>query len=338
MRVFRPWGHIDWLLARLNSTPWSLLACCGTEARSIALANHLSRHRFRNVEIVCIHDPDPLDPAANNERLLLHRQFLQEHGYQAAEIQNVDLLAGLDITRGPVDRLTANGSTRVIIDITSLPKLWFFSIIQAVLEDNRFEDVIVTYTSATGYSDGLSENREPPRVLPGFFVEDGRSQHESIIIGIGFEPLSLVPWLKDQASDNIRLIFPFPPGPPGHRRNWMFVKQLEELTQSGQIDPPNRVHINMYDCPQVFEALCDMTNDGHQTASIAPYGPKTVSLAMCLFSLSAATAGRPRVPVYYAQPRRYTLDYTSGTSMRGDAPDVTGYCLRLAGRDLYTLP
>ena len=118
----------------------------------------------------------------------------------------------------------------------------------------------------------------------------------------------------------------------------MFVKQIEELMQKEQIEPPDRVHINMYDCPQVFEALCDMTNNGYQTAAIAPYGPKTVSLAMCLFSLAVAAAGRPRVPVYYAQPRRYTLDYTRGTRMRGNAPDVTGYCLRLAGRDLYTLP
>ena len=118
----------------------------------------------------------------------------------------------------------------------------------------------------------------------------------------------------------------------------MFVKQIEDLTKNRKIDPPNRVHIDMYDCPQVFDALCDMTNNGHQTSAIAPYGPKTVSLAMCLFALAVAAAGRPRVPVYYAQPCRYALDYTSGIRMRGNAPDVTGYCLRLAGRDLYTLP
>lgn len=118
----------------------------------------------------------------------------------------------------------------------------------------------------------------------------------------------------------------------------MFVKQIEDLTKDQQIDPPDRVHIDMYDCPQVFDAICNMTNDGRQTSAIAPYGPKTVSLAMCLFALAASSAGQPRVPVYYAQPLRYALDYTSGTRMRGDTPDVTGYCLRLADRDLYTLP
>ena len=338
MSVLRPWGHVDWLLDRLSSRPWSLLTCCGSESRSTALANYLGRERLRDVEIIAIHDLDPLDPAAHKERLELRRNSLEAHGYQPDEVRDVDLQAGLDDIRGPIDRLIANGSTRIIIDITSLPKRWFFPIIQAALADDRFKDVIVTYTSATDYSDELSENLAPLRVLPGFFAEDGRILHDSIIVGIGFEPLGLVSLLSDQVSDKIRLIFPFPPGPPTHRRNWMFVKQIEDLTKDQQIDPPDRVHIDMYDCPQVFDAICNMTNDGRQTSAIAPYGPKTVSLAMCLFALAASSAGRPRVPVYYAQPLRYALDYTSGIRMRGDAPDVTGYCLRLADRDLYALP
>ena len=338
MSVFRPWGHIDWLLDRLRSRPWSLLACCGTERRSIALADHLGRDRLRDVEIVAIHDPEPLDLAANKSRLLSRQNSLEARGYQPSEIHDVELLAELNTIRGPADRLAAKGSTSIIIDITSLPKRWFFPIIQAVLENNQFEDVMVTYTSATRYSNELAENREPLRVLPGFFAENGRSQHEFIIVGIGFEPQSLIPWLSTQKSSKIKLVFPFPPGPPGHRRNWMFVKQIEDRTPSGEIAPPDRVHINMYDCPQVFEALCHMTENGRQETAIAPYGPKTVSLAMCLFALAAKAARRLRVPVYYAQPRRYNPDYTSEIRMHEDAPDITGYCLQLAGRNLYTLP
>ena len=174
-------------------------------------------------------------------------------------------------------------------------------------------------------------------MLPGFFADDGRSSHDSVIVGIGFDPMGVVSLLSDQASDKIRLIFPFPPGSAGNRRNWMFVKRIEELTQREQIGPPDRIHIDMYDCSQVFDALCDMTNNGHQTAAVAPYGPKTVSLAMCLFALAAEKAERPRVPVFYAQPHRYALNYTSGVRMREGVPEVTGYCLRLRGRNLYTL-
>ena len=338
MRILRPWGHIDWLLGRLGDRPWSLLACCGSEVRSIALAQHLGRRRLRDVDIVAIHDAEPLDSHAHTERLAARRQSLQDCGYGQDEIRDAELLAGLDDKLNPVHRLIAEGSTRLIIDITSFPKVWFFPIIQTVLNSNHFEDIVVTYTSGAAYSDSLSENLAPLRVLPGFFADDARSSHDSIIVGIGFEPLGLIPLLNNQEFNKIKLIFPFPPGPPGHRRNWMFVRRIEELTQNEQIEAPDRVHIDMYDCPQVFAALCKMTNDGHDTAAIAPYGPKTVSLAMCLFALSVAAAGKPRVPVYYAQPHHYALDYTSGVRMRGSAPDVTGYCLRLGHRDLYTLP
>lgn len=77
--------------------------------------------------------------------------------------------------------------------------------------------------------------------------------------------------------------------------------------------------------------------EGSQTAAIAPYGPKTVSLAMCLFALAVADAGRPRVPVYYAQPLRYAIDYTERVGSVGSSPDTNGYCLRLRGRNLYDL-
>ena len=337
MNLWRPWGHIDWLLKRLGDSQWSLLGCCGSEDRSIALPDHLGRCRLHDARIIAIRDSEPLDREVLESRLRLRRERLKERGFRANEIQGADLLADLDEKMNPVNRLIQSGSTRLIIDITSLPKGWFFPILQSVLRRSEFQDLIVTYTSAATYSDELSENLAPPRVIPGFFAEDGRSYHDSLIIGIGFEPLGLIPLLKNQTWTNIKLIFPFPPGPPGHRRNWMFVKQIEDLTQEQRIEAPDRVHINMYDCPQIFDALCQMTNDGNSTSAIAPYGPKTVSLAMCLFALGVAEAGRRRVPVYYAQPQRYALDYTNGVRMRKGSPDITGYCLRLSGRDLYTL-
>ena len=93
----------------------------------------------------------------------------------------------------------------------------------------------------------------------------------------------------------------------------------------------------MYDCPQIFDALLEMTNDAKDTAAIAPYGPKTQSLAMCLFAIAAASAGRPRVPVFYAQPHRYALDYSTGIKLKNGKPDIVAYCLKLAGGNLYAI-
>jgi hypothetical protein len=314
-----------------------MIGCCGTETRSTALARHLGRENCRDAVIVQIRDPQPLDEQATERRLQEHAESFAANGFGEADLRPVNLLADLEEIRSPIVGLANGGATNLLIDITSLPKMWFFPIVQAALEDSRFENILVTYTSATGYAEQLSENAAPLRVLPGFFAKDGRSEHDSIVVGIGFEPMGIASLLSGQSSKKIRLIFPFPPGPPGHHRNWMFVKQIESITEAQKFEPPDRVHIHMYDCPQVFDALCKMTDDGNQTSAIAPYGPKTVSLAMCLFSLAAARRGRPRVPVYYAQPLRYAVDYTTGVRMKGGAPDITGYCLRLRGRDLYTL-
>lgn len=337
MRVFRPWGHIDWLLDRLPPRQWSVAACCGTEDRSVALPEYFGRAAFQHVDIVSIRDPDPLEPSLHQERIEQRCSSLREHGYRDREIQHLGLLDAVDVRVSTVDRLIDVGADAIIVDITSLPKSWFFPIMQSVMQTQQFKDVIVTYTSATQYSLTLTENLMPLRMLPGFYAEDGRSKHESIIVGIGFEASGVVRVIKEQASGKLRLIFPFPPGPPGHIRNWMFVKEIEDLMKDNELHVPDIVHIDMYDCPQVFDALCEMTNNGNDEAAIAPYGPKTVSIAMCLFALGAITSGLPRVPVYYMQPRRYDIDYTSGVRMCGGVPEITGYCLRLDGRDLYRL-
>jgi hypothetical protein len=335
--VYRPWGHIDWLTGRLGTERWSLLACAGTEERSTAFACYLGRARVDHARIVMIRDPEPLDAGAVNALLAQRKTELRDAAFGEDEVRDVGLLEDLDEIRSHLATLTDSGARRLIIDLTSLPKRWFFPLLQAALRDERLDDVIATYTSAGHYAEVLSENIGPLRPLPGFFADDGRTDHDSMIVGIGFEPSPLLPLLHAHRPRKIRLIFPFPPGAPGHRRNWMFVRQIEALTKSEDIDPPDRVHIHMYDCPQVFDALAEMTQNGEETSALAPYGPKTVSLAMCLFSLAAAASGRTRVPVFYAQPMRYALNYSTGVGRREGIPDVTGYCLRIRGRDLYRL-
>lgn len=335
MQPFRPWGQIDWLLGRIEGKAWSMIGCCGTEKRSISLARHVGRAALDHVRMVEIHDPQPLDRAAFEGRLAENRAALTAAGFAADEIVPAPLVADLDTITDVVSGLVEAGAASLLIDLTSLPKHWFFPLIRALLAEATIKDVIACYTAGIGYATTLSENVSPLRVLPSFAGDPTRDRHDSLIIGIGFEPTGLDALLAEQASDAIRLIFPFPPGPPGHQRNWMFVKHIEELTSKNQIDPPDRVHIHMYDCPQIFDALCEMTDGGIISSAIAPYGPKTVSLAMCLFALAAEAAELPPVPVYYAQPLRYALDYTADAAMRGDVPDIIGYCLRLAGRDLY---
>ena len=140
------------------------------------------------------------------------------------------------------------------------------------------------------------------------------------------------------------MMFPFPPGPPGIARNWKFVERLElsirsdnDTRESMELAGIEHLHLGALDLPQNFSALKRITDDGARTSLVAPYGPKPVSLAMCLFALAAETANKPEVPAYYSQPTRYALDYTTGVRASGGAPIVYGYPTRLNSRELYTL-
>lgn len=92
----------------------------------------------------------------------------------------------------------------------------------------------------------------------------------------------------------------------------------------------------MYDVPSAFDALRTVTRNGERSCALAPFGPKTLSLAMCLFAIASDRAGREPVHVYYTQPRRYALDYTTGIKVVDGVPDIKAYCLRINGRDLYS--
>ncbi len=234
------------------------------------------------------------------------------------------------------DAFLSVGSAKVLLDISSMPKRWFFPIVHRLMSDARVEILVVCYAVPERYGDQLAENPDLIRMLPGF-PGNGGTEYDSAIVGIGFEPLGITSLFTDLKFRKTRLLFPFPPGPPGVRRNWMFVKLIEEMRENREIDPPDRVHIHTPDCPQIFDAICTMTEQGLRSAALAPYGPKPMSLAMCLYSLAASKAGKAAVPVYYGQPRRYALDYSTGIRRGTSGADIQAYCLKLSGRDLYTI-
>ena len=120
-------------------------------------------------------------------------------------------------------------------------------------------------------------------------------------------------------------------------RNWEFLRVLETEIENRSMDENDRHFVHMYDCGSVFQALRQWTNDGRRETALAPFGPKTMSLAMCVFAIAAAGQGRPPVHIFYTQPRRYAFDYSTGISRIEGVPEVRGYCLKLAGAPVYTL-
>jgi hypothetical protein len=258
-------------------------------------------------------------------------------GCPAENILEMPLLAPLDTIRSELLRFVEAAGDHIILDITAMPKRWFFPLVKALIANEGVRSLVVTYASAESYSETLSSNPDPLRALPGFASDDARTGHDTAIVAIGFEPLGLDELYAAHQIDKVRYIFPFPPGPPGFHRNWHFVRKLERAILNREAGQDERWHIHMYDCPAVFEALCTATSGGSRTSVLAPYGPKTTSLAMCLFATAVERAKLPQAPVYYAQPRRYAIDYSTGIKLLNGRSDIQGYCVKLNGRNLYDL-
>jgi hypothetical protein len=257
-------------------------------------------------------------------------------GVNAEDIRTVDLLQDVDTMEEEINSFLGSSGRRVIFDITSMPKWWFFPLIRLLLDTPLVETLVVTYASAQSYSDQLSSDPSALGPLPTFDEPRTREAYEELVVGVGFAPLGLKD-LFEADIGKIRYLFPFPPGPPNFFRNWNFLRTLEAEVENRNLRVEDRWQVHMYDVPSAFDALRTVTKNGDRSCALAPFGPKTLSLAMCLFALASRRAGKEPVHIYYTQPRRYALDYTTGIKMVGGVPDIKGYCLRVNGRDLYQL-
>jgi len=342
MIPFVPWGELAWLLLRLEVEEWAFFGCIAHEERWLSAWRSGSGRRLTPT-FVRIFDADPLSATEEKESLDRQTVLAKAAGVPEDRVFDAGLLATIDQIEKILETAT-EGVKSVIVDITSLPKRWFF-VIARLLKETDIDNIVFTYSLGDKYADVLSSNPEIVRALPTFTSMDRRSICDVAFVGIGYHGQSVLNLFDFERPKSVAMLFPFPPGPPGISRNWKFVQKLEraikpQTVPDGEVSRGtgiSHVHLAALDLPQNFAALRKLTADGAKTSLIAPYGPKPVSLAMCLFALAAQKAGKPEVPAYYSQPTRYSLDYTVGTKKSGGASTVYGYPLRLRGRDLYNV-
>jgi len=338
--TYRPWGRPDWLIEKTNQTSWVALTCLGTEKRSVVSATYLSTYCDR---LFAVKISDPL-PSIDDRELAAYeanRTRLLENSQCPCEIYEEELKSSVDTMESIVSDAIAK-SSNIILDITSFPKRWFFPMARLLFESDDVKNLMVVYTKGEKHAATLSENPEVLRVLPGFLSLDERSEHEFAFVGVGFHTHSMLMMFGEDKAKSLQMLFPFPPGPPGIRRNWKFAQQVERIVQKDEtlpdrLDPIRYVPLEATDVGQVFDALDMITNGGRKTSVMAPYGPKTFSLGMCLFALAAEEAGRPEIPVFYSQPQRYAVDYTSAAAFVDGRLDSWAYAVKFNGKNLYKL-
>lgn len=88
----------------------------------------------------------------------------------------------------------------------------------------------------------------------------------------------------------------------------------------------HKIHrVGPQDMPEAFEKLLALSAGVAIPVALAPFGPKPISAAMCLY---AAQTG---MPVYYSQPKTYSVGYSSGVGT------AFGYWVKQDGHNFYDL-
>jgi hypothetical protein len=283
-----------------------VLGALSSEERCTAVPSIAARHSPERVKLLKIADPPSRYSSRITEKTEQNYRALHsvlgeilDDPVEHFLFDNDELIAS---ALGFLDSCTSPRS--LWLDVTCLPKRFFFLLVKLALRDPRIRDLLVTYTQpAPGrYTDEhLAEDPGDAQPLPGFGLVGG--DPDELIIAVGFESLGL-PQLLGEYRDKRRLVLvPFPPGQPYSRRIWQTIMNVGH---------PGDANLKRVPALDVFDALGIMMEDTSPDISLgrppalAPYGPKPISLAMCLYAVRFGS------PVFYTQPRVYHPDYTIG--------------------------
>lgn len=285
---------------------------------------------------------DPLSQYSGETARLIAQREADAHllGLPRLTVTDHDLLVGVEGARSQVMSLVREGAAdSIILDVTSLPKRFFFLLLRTLYDEQRVRNLAVTYTSPMSYPRDpdrpLSEDHSRHANLPGFLEEGNERPLSRLIVGVGFAPLGLAELLGEvESMEDVRLelLMPYPPGPPTSQLNWRFVQNMERA-MAGLKERQRIWRVDAHDMWGAFDRIVAITESGSQRAWLAPFGPKPVSIAMALYGTLYDA------PAYYCQPRRYRPDYSIGVGMatcpdgnRAEASYI--YPLRLDGRSL----
>lgn len=331
--AYRPWGLLNWLIPKSGvAANWDLLGCLSTGDRTLAAWQGLkSQGCLGKTTLLRIRNkPSRYDAAIlarESERIV---EF-EGAGGDAADIEAHELLEQQSTIVSVAERFIANAGPNVVLDVSTLPKRFFFPILKLLLKaTGTVQNLLVTYSAPIGYTrEKLAENFDQWDHLPLFSGGYSTAEPEMMVVNVGFEGFGLQEQVDHgEARLSIKLLVPFPTPPESSRRTWELVRRLKKYRATGSF----RTYLtDGRDVGDAFDRLLSLTNAGKRPAILAPFGPKPISVAMCIF------ATRTESQVFYTQPTVYHPNYSFGVAKVGTDHAVWAYAVRLGGHEYYEI-
>ena len=329
--TYKPWGILDWVLKRSPCISWNLISCFGTECRSLAVLQQLVEKRiWVEALLYRVNDKPSRYNKLIEQRIEERHSELEQLGVSPDTVQQHNITETHDDILLPLERFIASGRPNLILDVTCFPKRFFFPILKRLLDYPEIKNLMVTYTKPMSYTtEKLAENFDDWAHLPMFTGSYSQEPAKMLIVNVGFAPLGLKRELgQGEPGLPIKLLFPFPAPMRSVYRAWGFVQNLQKGRSSESF---NLYRTDAKDLSSAFSRLTSLTDGGKLRAELAPFGPKPISVAMCIFAVLTESE------VFYTQPTVYHPDYSTGVSQANGVPETYAYWIRLNGRDLYTL-
>lgn len=328
---YRPWGPVEWVLSLSSPKQWHFIGALGTEERSLCAWTCMRTLGMLNSDSFAqIHDIDTEKYRERNRNAFeSRRNELVGNGGNLNSISSFNLMDELFQIFAFV-RKAENNKESVVLDITSLPKRFFFPILRLLVKNPDVHNLLVTYTSPDCYADDapLYEDIESWKNLPGFSGTGG-SKPEHWIVSVGFLVESLRREIKDNPGHKVKVLIPFPAPLAVLRRTWKSIAELEEGYENHHRFEKFRV--DTLDLSAAFDRICSLVNDPSKSLAFAPFGPKPTAAAMCLYALQRENVST----VLYPQPTVYHPDYSKGVRNGNPATAVSAYWIKHEGEFLY---
>lgn len=327
----RIWGRAQWLFPRLKASSWSFLGSVSGEDRCTA-GVQLSRQMLKvDREWWAYIEPPRTHPLYSDYvarmRVAAESVSVGRPGF-GSDVQLDLLCSGSEIVSFASD--VARGAESVLVDISAMPKRFFFPILKVLLRDSSISDLVVVYSNPASYaSAALAEDLQSFSSFTMFGGNLAEGAGSKLVVAVGFESAGVSQIVEDVDPRDVTYLFPYPSVPPFAWRTWGFLQQA--MVASGGKSEAVRA-VSSIDPSSSYSMLIQLNDSPGNTLILAPFGPKPVALGMALF---ACRVGNNSTRVVYTQPRHYNPHYSSGVLTDNVGPVIHAYPVKLGGEHLY---